>query len=414
VQQLASLAMSCAALLSACDGGLLARRDTTELGATPAASAATEVADLAAAAEGAAAPACGDGALTDIGRDALARLPYLQRLSQDSVAILFTTRAVSEVSPQIELHRPGGESLSLVEATQDPAASDGLQRIATLSGLEPDTEYCYSIAGWSEPTALHTAPRPGSGAPLRFVVFGDSGTGGEGQLAIRDLLGLVRFELMLHTGDIAYEGGSLPDLERTFFEVYQDYLRNVPAFPVSGNHDYRTAAAAAFRQAFALPDNGGELGLERWYSFDFGDVHFVALDTEWELQQQAEWLDVDLSQNQLPWTIVYLHRPPFSSGYHGGSLAVRDAFVPLFEHHHVQLVLAGHDHDYERTLPIQGVTYVVTGGGGRSTRPVGTSDFTAFSEEALHFVQGTLDGDALTLRAIDATGQQIDSVTLTR
>jgi 3',5'-cyclic AMP phosphodiesterase CpdA len=301
-----------------------------------------------------------------------------------------------------------------VEATQDPAASDGLQRIATLSGLEPDTEYCYSIAGWSAPTALHTARRAGSGTPLRFVVFGDSGAGSEGQLAIRDQLGLVPFDLMLHTGDVAYERGSLTELESAFFAMYQGYLRNVPAFPASGNHDYETASAAPFRQVFALPENGGELGLERWYSFDYGDVHFVALDTEWELTAQAEWLDRDLSQNQLPWTIVYLHRPPFSSGYHGGSLAVRDAFVPLFERHHVQLVLAGHDHDYERTLPIQGITYVVTGGGGRYTRPVGASDFTAFSQEVLHFVQGTVDGDSLTLRAIDATGQQIDSVTLTR
>jgi hypothetical protein len=93
---------------------------------------------------------------------------------------------------------------------------------------------------------------------------------------------------------------------------------------------------------------------------------------------------------------------------------VRDSFVPLFERHGVQLVLAGHDHDYERTQPIQGVTYIVTGGGGRYTRPVGASDFTAFSREVMHFVHGTLHGDSLVLDAIDATGQTFDSVTLTR
>jgi acid phosphatase type 7 len=111
---------------------------------------------------------------------------------------------------------------------------------------------------------------------------------------------------------------------------------------------------------------------------------------------------------------VYLHRPPFSSGEHGSNLAVREAFVPLFERHRVPLVFAGHDHDYERTIAINGVTYVVTGGGGRGTRPVGASPFTAFSESTLHFIAASVSDSALVLHAIDATGQTFDSLQLTR
>jgi hypothetical protein len=137
---------------------------------------------------------------------------------------------------------------------------------------------------------------------------------------------------------------------------------------------------------FAPPENGGPEGRERWYSFGWGDAHFVALH----------------------------RRPAFSSGQHGSTLSVQQFFVPLFEKHRVPPVLAGHDHDYERSVPINGVTYVVTGGGGVGTRPVGRSSFTAFSESVCHFVFITVAGDTLTLHAIDGVGTEFDSLVLTR
>jgi len=185
-------------------------------------------------------------------------------------------------------------------------------------------------------------------------------------------------------------------------------------FPASGNHEYETEDALPFREAFALPENGGPAGIERWYSYDWGDVHFVVLDTERVGAEQAAWLDADLAANQRRWTIVYLHRPAFSSGDHGGDPGVQQWFVPLFVRHGVPLVLAGHDHHYERTNAIDGVTYVVTGGGGRGTRGVGRSDFTAFSEQVCNFVYVTVLGDELTLHAIDGTGQEFDSLRLHR
>ena len=166
---------------------------------------------------------------------------------------------------------------------------------------------------------------------------------------------------------------------------------------------------APYLEVFSLPENGGDAGRERWYSFDWGDVHFVALDTERLSERQAIWLEEDLLANELPWVVAYLHAPPYSSGEHGSDLAARELFTPLFETYGVQLVLAGHEHNYERTKPISGVTYVVTGGGGRSSRAVGTSSFTAFSEEVLHFVYVEIDSDTLLLHAIDGVGREFDS-----
>jgi acid phosphatase type 7 len=355
---------------------------------------------------------CGEGTPTSEGAQALDRLPYLQRVSATSADVLFTVAAGAEPT-SVQVTLPGGRAIENVRAELDPADASGRQYVARIEGLEPGQVYCHSIDGWTHPAGFRTAPGPGSVAPVRFVVLGDSG-GGPQQSAVREQMETVQFDLLLHVGDIAYGQGTLGQLERQFFDEYADILRNVPAFPTSGNHDYETDRGAPFRQVFELPDNGTSTGDERWYSFDWGLVHFVALDTESIDSAQSEWLDQDLEANHLPWTVVYLHRPPYSSGDHGSSMAVRGAFVPLFERYAVDVVFAGHDHDYERTHPSQGVTYIVTGGGGQSTRPVARSSFTAYSEDVLHFVYAEVEEGQMTLHAIDAVGREFDSLRLER
>src|SRR5690606_31561937 len=98
----------------------------------------------------------------------------------------------------------------------------------------------------------------------------------------------------------------------------------------SGNHEYETDDAEPFRDVFVLPENGGPDGLERWYSYDWGDLHVAVLDTEVDFAAQAEWLREDLEKNELPWTIVLLHRPPYTAGDHGADLEVRETFHPIF------------------------------------------------------------------------------------
>jgi acid phosphatase type 7 len=313
-----------------------------------------------------------------------------------------------------------GSIVTQAAAVRDTSAhptGGAVQWSAALTGLQPDTSYCYQVT--SGETALQrggfrTASAAGSGRPIRFVAFGDSGDGGSDQRAVRDQMETVPFDFMIHLGDIAYEEGTRQQLEHVFFDVYADLLETFPVFPASGNHEYGSEDAAPFREAFMLPENGGPAGRERWYSYDWGDVHFVALDSERIGSPQAQWLDADLTANHLPWTIVYLHRPPFSSGEHGSNAEAQRLFVPVLARHRVPLVLSGHDHSYERTRPIDGVTYVVSGGGGRGTRKVGHSSFTAFSEAVCHFLYITVAGDELTVHAIDGTGQEFDSLLLRR
>lgn len=346
------------------------------------------------------------------------RTPYLQQVTDRGADLNWISS--TQPSAMVDLAGPDGAALERTLPQADGTAvspSGTTQWSAPLGPLAPATTYCYDVSDGSsggERLGFRTAPSPGSGATVRFIAIGDSGGGGSDQKALRDQMATVPFDFMIHTGDIAYGSGTRTDFQDKFFAIYADYLKYFPVFPASGNHEYETEDAAPFREAFVLPANGGPDGLERWYSFNWGDVHFVALDTEKTGPVQAAWLEADLAANTLPWTIVYGHKPPFSSGDHGNDAGFRTYFVPIIEKYHVPLVLNGHDHDYERTLPQNGVTYVVTGGGGRGVRPVGTSAFTAFSDAVIHFTYVTITGDQLALHAIDALGQEFDSLVIRR
>jgi 3',5'-cyclic AMP phosphodiesterase CpdA len=190
-------------------------------------------------------------------------------------------------------------------------------------------------------------------------------------------------------------------------------MRSIPFFPIAGTHDHRTDSSI-FPEVFALFENGAPKGREHWYSFDWGPVHIVGLDSDEIGDAQLDWLDADLAATRQPWRIVFMHRPPFSNGWHGSSAYLQWRYVPVFQKHGVQLVVTGHDHSYERTHPINGITYVVSGGAGKGTRPVGSSDFTAYSEAVAHFGYIAIDGDTLRFNAIDATGHDFDTVVITR
>ncbi|HVY32274.1 MAG TPA: purple acid phosphatase [Polyangiaceae bacterium] len=345
---------------------------------------------------------CGDGrALASW----LTRNPYLQQLTDTSVIVALSAPSAEGLS--VEVTTPAGQHVLTASVGSDsPASPDGMATLtASLEGLSPDTTYCYAIPGVTARAGFVTAPAPGVNAPVRFIAFGDSGDGNGDQERVFEQMQTVPFQLVLHLGDLAYESGGASEIDTYFFRVYAPILKSFPAYPVAGNHDYATDDAKPFRQAFVLPTNGYQ---ERWYSFDRGAVHFVGLDTEQISTKQADWLEQDLKANRLPWTIVFGHRPPYSSGEHGGNGDFVQYFVPILERYHVDLVLSGHEHDYERFWPMAGVVYVVSGGGGRGTRPVGSGASTAFSEAVLHFLYGEVQGSRLTLHAIDGVGREFD------
>jgi len=360
--------------------------------------------------------ACGTHRMAAAGKAALTRWPYVQKVTDGSADVLWVSKDLA--AGELTLTTPDGTVDQVVAGRVDLTAAPsagGRQFAAELSGLEEDSIYCYTLRGADGTTwfsgAFATAPAVGEPISVEFSAFGDLGKQSPDQYALLEHLEDVHSDFVLLTGDIAYDDGTRAQLEYNVFAVYREMMSQIPFFPASGNHDYHTEEAEPFREAFALFENGGAEGHERWYSFDWGPVHVVVLDTERVGPTQEAWLVDDLAASDVPFTVAVLHRPPYSSGSHGSSEAVREAFAPLFADR-VDLVLAGHDHDYERTKEMDGITYIVTGGGGRGTRSVGESDFTAVSSQVAHFVHVTVDENEMQIVAIDGMGDPFDALTI--
>lgn len=251
---------------------------------------------------------------------------------------------------------------------------------------------------------------------LTFSVIGDSGTGGSDQAAVARLLESMKPNLLLITGDVVYPDGGYDSYDPNFYAPYKDLIKTTPIFPVLGNHDVKTEDGKPYLENFRLPRNNPQ-DTERYYSFDAGNAHFTALDSELyhgdngaTPEEQKAWLKEDLASTNKPWKFVYLHRPPYSSSRHGSDEKIRQDLQPLFDRYGVNIVFSGHDHDYERTVPIHGVTYVVSGGGGKELYPAGKSEWTAFSRSAHHAVRVRIKGNHLVLEATGTDSRIMDSV----
>jgi hypothetical protein len=344
---------------------------------------------------------------------ALVRGPQIALPSQSSIVVAWRTNI---------------GTTGVVEYGETPAlgsASAGLPRasehVHTLSGLDPGTQYHYRIlmdgAVVSEGHSFWTHPADPA-APFRFVVFGDSGSGAQPQLDVAAQVSVSDPDLVIHTGDVIYVDGAPSELDPHYFTPYRDLIDRIPFYLSFGNHDVRTQNGRPLKDAVYLPGN------EKYYSFDFGDTHFIALDTNDSTapgSAQYLWLEADLQATTATWIIVYFHHPPYSSSNHGSDLTVRAHLTPLFDQHGVDIAFSGHDHNYERTFPLradqpdpQGVTYVVAGAGGAGRLYAsGTSAFTATSESVYHHVQVDIDGSQATLTAIRSDGTVIETVNLT-
>ena len=374
----------------------------------------------------------------------LVRHPYLQQATDRSATLVWASREPGPASAKV------GSRTFAAASTFYPAASTGIgydyyQHEARVTGLTGATTYAYDafVSGVRVTPGtdrLRTAPTPGTGS-ASFVIVGDSGTGSSQQKALAALMKRETFDVMLHAGDVVYgnTGGTGDASHKTyqswFFDIYRDLVRAKPVFPSMGNHDSRASNnwGKAYLELFVLPDHAGtgphaDHG-ERYYSFDYGPVHFVALDTELAFTAgsrraaQLAWLEDDLSATTQPWKVAFLHRAPYSSGTeHGSNLDVRQAFGPVFERHGVQFVLSGHDHDYERLVPWrtstslsnQAVVHFVSGGGGAPLYSVGRSQWTATSRSAHHFLKGYFSGCVAHFKAVDAAGAEFDRYSFDR
>jgi hypothetical protein len=189
---------------------------------------------------------------------------------------------------------------------------------------------------------------------------------------------------VLLLGDDQYENGTLRDFKRSFAPTWGRLGSKL--YPAPGNHEYNTAGARGYFRYFgakAGPDHRG------YYSYDIGAWHLIALNSNCQAiggcnltSAQGRWLKTDLAAHRTKCTLAYWHHPRFSSGRHGDE-KLADGFWRELYAAGADVVLVGHDHDYERFSPqrpngradpVRGISEFVVGTGGRSHDPINRVD----------------------------------------
>ncbi|RIH81480.1 Alkaline phosphatase [Calidithermus terrae] len=240
-----------------------------------------------------------------------------------------------------------------------------------------------------------------SGLAQRLAVIGDWGADSPHRpkvaQAMREAHEKRPFDGLLTLGDNFYPRGEP-------IQAFLDDLPKVRVYPAFGNHD--------------VPALGAQLRLfqvERpYYSFRLGALEVFVVYSEVFDAAQRSWLEAALRASEAPWKVLTLHRPLYSSGLHGGSRSLRGTLEPLLLKYGVRLVLAGHDHDYER-LEAKGITHVVAGGGGAYLRGF----LKAVPQSLVRAVEahfGVLEAseERLTFTAVAPENKVLDTFTLKR
>jgi tartrate-resistant acid phosphatase type 5 len=219
-----------------------------------------------------------------------------------------------------------------------------------------------------------------------------------------------RVDALVTTGDNVYESGEPEKFRAQLDEPYRELRRSRPLWVTLGNHDVRAGHGAAQLRHLGLPDLP--------YVKELPGVQLLFVDANRPDQAQADWLDARLSEPGPRFRVVVFHQPAWSCSNHDSDEEVGRYWVPVFERHRVALVLNGHDHNYQRFISDQGVTYVVTGGGGKGLYrldrcPEGTPRRVrgVFRN---HFTAVEVRARSLTLTAVDAGGNTLDQAVIER
>jgi hypothetical protein len=329
------------------------------------------------------------------------RGPYLQSVTPDSVWIVWDTSEPSTGRVEYGLTRELGV---LVED-----ATAALHHEVQLTGLEPYALYHYRVDGGKR-ASFRTAALPHQ-TEFRFVAFGDTRSGHATHRAIVRRILDAAPDFVIHTGDMVETGRSKSEWDR-FFRIEAPLLRSAPFYPTLGNHEDQDPGlpGSHYLDIFHLPGN------ELWYAFDYGHARFLCLKADafpigiwFPGKEQLGWLEEQLAANEAPWLFVFFHVGLFTSRSEDVlEVGMRERLVPLFEQYGVDAVFMGHHHSYERII-VNGITYIVTAGGGASLYELNQPEpGSQVAARVHHFVQIDLQGSRLLGQAMDRRGKLID------
>jgi len=306
--------------------------------------------------------------------------PWLQHGEQSSMRVYWHTAKAS--ASMAAVYAPDSRQAIQTIRLDDKRHSHSITFDALQAGR--DYEYAVQLPDQADATrhAFRTPPATAD-ASIRLWVLGDPGRNGQIASSVHAAAeewmkehalleprnaSYRRPDLILTTGDNAYTSGRFSEYLDALLVPLADELAQTSFWPAYGNHDARRRA---FFKLFSFPAKNESGGMasssQRYYAFDYGPLHVIMLDSQSSLRtgkaRMLAWLQGDLQQNSLPWTIAVLHHPPYSKGSNDSDAAsgsdwrqrvVREDILPLLEQAGVDLLLAGHSHSYERSHLING------------------------------------------------------------
>jgi len=301
---------------------------------------------------------------------AIERGPILSA-EEPHTAMIANFRTENVCAGQVKFRQIGGITWSNITETTSGTSH------AIEMPISSFTEYEYIVLADGDstgPFSFWSAPAPGALEDFDFCAYGDTRTGLLAHWVIIDHIMDCDPMFVTNSGDMIEDGEDTSDWDNYFAELceWHNIAQSVPYFYAMGNHDDE---APYFYDALRLPQNPS--GNEAYGSFDWGRIHFTVINSEIDYSitsDQYEFVSNDLSAAAInpdyDFVIALVHRPLYSSGYHGREDALAEAIEPLLVANAVDLVIQGHDHMYERSHPQDGVIYLVTGGGGAPPSPI--------------------------------------------
>jgi acid phosphatase type 7 len=423
--------------------------------------------------------------------------PYLQFGDGSPLTLVLLWQATPDSSQWSVEVKTTGSWAKMSPPVSQPIAVAGIEPHlvwrSTLTGLIPGKDFDYRVLRNGEPAFnSHGRARKTADQPFRFVAFGDcaANTDGQRQVAAETLKQDPDFVFI--PGDIVYTRGRISEYREKFFPIYSPLIAHTLFIAAPGNHDTQNRDldsapdAMAYFYYWAQPLNGpthpsfetlkgNDSNLAAFrsaaganyprmlnFSFDYGNSHWVILDSnayaEWTDASLRRWIAHDFASSKATWKFVGFHHPGFNSSKAHREDQWMRRLSDVFEAAHVDVVIAGHVHNYQRTYPLtfradppdkpmdkpghlvngawnldetfdgqknthpKGVIYLVTGAGGaglydpeQESDPKSWLDFTTRFHSTTHsYTLAEIDGRTARFRQISATGAPIDAFTITK
>ncbi|MEI7802128.1 MAG: LamG-like jellyroll fold domain-containing protein [Bacteroidota bacterium] len=402
----------------------------------------------------------------------LVRSAYLNSVSPTGIVVRWRTDIATDSKVSFGTTY-GNYTTSIVNPTVTT------EHVLQLNNLFPATKYYYRIGNSN--TVLQgdvenyfsTSPVAGTVTPVRIWALGDFGAGTTIESQVRDAYltytGSTYTNLFIWLGDNAYENGTDAQYQTNVFGYFGNQFKHFPVMPAPGNHEYNNVGYLSttalttnwpyfdnFNMPTAAEAGGVASGSEKYYSYNYANIHFITLDSYGAMNNLGSpmytWLQNDLAANTQRWTIVYFHHSPYTMGSHNSDteqelINMRQNINPLLEQYHVDLVLNGHSHVNERSYlikghyglantftsamkvstatntftkapPYDGTIYAVCGTGGKATGTVQTGwpmPCMAFSNNSKNCsLVIDVNGDNLTCKYVATDGSIPDQFTITK